>query len=94
MSDVTFVKGMNVECIKFTNGGMIFKLGINMNRFYEENPTNDRGYLNIDIKESRSNPGNWYPVLNTYKPKPKPEKIETEENIVSFDDIDEDEIPF
>lgn len=81
-----FIKGMFVKEKTFNNGGKILKLAINMNDFYENNPTNDRGYLNIDIKWSKD--GKPYAVLNDYKPQQN--NSEAEEEIVKFDD----EIPF
>jgi hypothetical protein len=34
--------------------------------FCDENPMNERGWVNFDIKQGRS--GNWYAELNTYNP--------------------------
>ena len=92
MSEIQFVQGASVKKVEFKNGCIILKLGINMNEFYEKNPTNERGYLNIDLKESKK--GNWYAVINTYSAKAKGETSQSNEDIVSFGDIDDEEIPF
>lgn len=92
MSEPKFVKGMNVKEHKFENGGSIIKLGIDMNKFYEENPINERGYLNVDLKRSKEK-GTLYAVINDYKPKAK-ETTQEEEPVVNFDEFEEDEIPF
>lgn len=93
MSEIQFAQGINVKKKEFSNGGFILKLGINMAEFYEKNPTNERGYVNIDLKESKK--GNWYAKINTYNPKSKQEnKPNTDEDIVEFGEIDDEEIPF
>lgn len=93
MSEIQFAQGINVKKKEFNNGGFILKLGINMSEFYEKNPTNERGYVNIDLKESKK--GNWYAEINTYGSTPKQEnKPDCNEDIVEFGDIDEEEIPF
>lgn len=93
MSDIQFAKGVSVKKKEFSNGGFILKVGINMAVFYEENPTNERGFLNLDFKESKK--GNWYAEVNTYNAKPKQEnKPDSNDDIVEFGDIDDEEIPF
>lgn len=79
MSEKQFVKGLNIKT-KTTQYGDIIKVGINVNDFCDQNPMNERGYVNFDIKKGKS--GKWYAELNTYGQK-------TEE-----EPINEDEIPF
>jgi len=93
MSDIKFAEGISIRKHTFSNGGFILKVGINMAEFYEKNPTNERGYVNLDFKESKN--GNWYIVPNTYNGKQKQEnKPVSNEDIVEFGDIDDEEIPF
>ncbi len=79
MSEKQFVKGLNIKT-KTTQYGDIIKIGINVSDFCEQNPMNERGYVNFDIKKGKSE--KWYAELNTYRQ-------QTEE-----EPINEDEIPF
>lgn len=96
MSEIQFAQGVNVRKKEFSNGGFIIKLGINMNEFYEKNPTNEKGYVNIDIKESKK--GNWYAEVNTYNPKSNAKEetnySEDNEEIVNFGGLEDEDFPF
>lgn len=87
---VRYVNGMYIERKDFDNGGMILKCSLNMTKLYEENPTNEKGYLNINIKFNKE--GKPYGVINEFYHKESTQK--EEENVVNFDEISEDEIPF
>jgi hypothetical protein len=58
-----FVKGMQVK-VQETKYGEIIKLGVKMSEF-QENPVNERGYINIDILTSKE--GKKYAKINDYK---------------------------
>lgn len=79
MSEKQFVKGLNINT-KTTQYGDIIKVGINVSDFCDQNPMNERGYINFDIKKGKTE--KWYAELNTYGQ-------QTQEEI-----INEDEIPF
>ena len=84
-----FVNGLFIDKKEFNNGGMILKCSIDMTRFYEENPTTEKGYFNFDIKFNKD--GKPYAQVNEYYHK---SEEKAEKNIVKFDEISEDEIPF
>jgi hypothetical protein len=65
MENKKFVKGFKVKAVPLKYG-TIFKCGVHIGDFCDENPMNERGWVNFDIKQGRS--GNWYAELNTYKP--------------------------
>lgn len=58
-----FVKGMQVKTQE-TKYGEIIKLGVKMEEF-QQNPVNERGYVNIDILTSKK--GEKYAKINDYK---------------------------
>ena len=58
-----FVKGMQVK-VQPTQYGEIIKLGVKMEEF-QQNPVNERGYVNIDILTSKE--GKKYAKINDYK---------------------------
>jgi hypothetical protein len=60
---VEFAKGVNVKVVQ-TKYGDIIKIGIKLEEF-GDNPITDSGYINFDIKTSKS--GNKYAEINTYK---------------------------
>ena len=80
----TFAKGIHVTSKTFDNGGEIIKLGINMIDFCENNPTNEKGYINIDLKKSKND--KWYAELNTYK--------KHDNTNIKEDYAEDEEIPF
>lgn len=59
-----FAKGINVKTVKFSNGGEIIKLGINLKKIQENQVAGD--WLNIDIKKGKDS-GEWYQCINDYK---------------------------
>lgn len=54
-----FAKGVNVK-VQETKFGDIIKLGINVEAIME-NPINEAGFINIELKKSKS--GNLYAVV-------------------------------
>ena len=54
-----FAKGINVKVVN-TKFGEIIKLGVNLEQF-GENPINERGYINVELKKSKS--GEYYMSL-------------------------------
>lgn len=91
MTEKKFAKGVKVTSKKFDNGNEIIKLGINVANFCEQNPINEQGYINIDIKKSKNDC--WYAELNTYSRKNNESKNhQKKETEVMFDDTEE--IPF
>lgn len=54
-----FAKGINVKVVN-TKFGEIIKLGVNLEQF-GENPINERGYINIELKKAKS--GEYYVSL-------------------------------
>ena len=99
MAEIIFPKGVKTDG-RETQYGDIIKLGIKMDEF-KENPVNERGYINLDIKKSQN--GKWYTSINTYKSNSKPVTAETiadefNGEIVQFNDggidITDEEIPF
>lgn len=71
-----FVKGMQVK-VQETKYGEIIKIGVKMDEF-QQNPVNERGYVNIDILTSKE--GKKYAKINDYKatgdkPTPNDEEI-------------------
>lgn len=79
---VEFAKGVNLKTVT-TKYGEILKVGIKLEDF-SENPINDKGYINFDIKHGKES-GKPYAEIDTYK------QNNQTENIVQFND---DEIPF
>lgn len=59
-----FAKGVNVKVVN-TKFGEIIKLGINLEQF-GENPINERGYINVELKKARS--GEYYVSLQELSP--------------------------
>lgn len=55
-----FAKGVNVKVVD-TKFGEIIKLGINIEPFVEQNPINEAGYINIELKKAKS--GKYYAIL-------------------------------
>lgn len=82
-----YVNGLYVDRKDFNNGGMILKCAIDMTRFYEQNPTNEKGYFNFEIKFNKD--GKPYAQVNEYY-----HKTETPIETVTFEEINEEEIPF
>lgn len=62
---ITFANGITVKTMF---DGDLIKLGINVAKFCEENPINEQGYINIDIKKSKKT-GEYYAVQNNYNKK-------------------------
>ena len=58
-----FAKGIKVS-VQETKYGEIIKLGVKMSEF-QQNPVNERGYVNIDILTSKE--GKKYAKINDYK---------------------------
>lgn len=80
MSDNDFVQGLKLET-KEGEYGEYIKGSINVESIFN-NPLNNKVWLNFNIFKSKS--GSWYAKII------KPKGQET----VSFNKIDEDEIPF
>lgn len=59
---VDFAKGVKVKTVQ-TKYGEILKVGINLDVF-ATNPITDSGYINFDIKTSKS--GSKYAEINNY----------------------------
>ena len=55
-----------------------------MINFCENNPTNEKGYINIDLKKSKND--KWYAELNTYK--------KHDNTNIKEDYAEDEEIPF
>lgn len=55
-----FAKGINVKVVN-TKFGEIIKLGVNLEQFGEQNPINERGYINIELKKAKN--GEYYVTL-------------------------------
>ena len=89
MADRIYAKGLWVDKFKFDNGGEIVKLSIKVEDFcnFIEEHMNEKGYVNIDIKEKKEqkedDKNKFYGELNTYKKEKS-----------SLDDISEEDIPF
>lgn len=92
---VRYVNGMYLDRRDFNNGSFILKGSIDMTKFYEQNPTNEKGYCNFEIKFAKET-GKPYAVINEYYHKEPEENTtqENKENLVNFNDFSEDEIPF
>ncbi len=86
MADIQFAKGINVKSVN-TQFGEILKVGINTAQLFD-NPIKETGWLNLDFKKSKN--GSWYAVINDFQPS----NTQQNQNIVNFDEINEDEIPF
>ena len=82
MSD-NFAKGVNLKTIPTQYGEMI-SVGINTEKIFE-NPMNGQ-YVNFIFKKAKS--GKWYAQNNEYK------KEQTNQNLVEFNEINENELPF
>lgn len=59
-----FAKGIKVDRYDFDGGGFVIKLGIKKEDFLQ-NPFNDKGWANFDIKFSKKD-GSPYCVVNSY----------------------------
>lgn len=90
MTNIQFAKGINIKSVN-TQYGEIIKVGINTSVLFD-NPIEETGWLNLDFKKSKN--GKWYAVINDYQKKSAPLSVSGQKNIVDFDEIDEDEIPF
>lgn len=65
MSDVNFVKGLNVKTIK-TKYGEILNCGINLESIVcDENKVTESGWINFTLKKGKS--GNWYAEVKENK---------------------------
>lgn len=84
-----FAKGINTKTIKKENWEII-KLGFEVDKFCD-NPINERGYINIVLKRSKK--GEWYAVIDEYKPMQK-ETLTKEDYDFNQISIDTSEIPF
>lgn len=84
--DKIFADGLRVTEKQVSENFKIIKLGIQAEKFMEfiAKYTNDKGYVNIDIKTSKN--GGYYAELNTYG------LNKSEENIVNFEETEE--VPF
>lgn len=60
--EVQFAEGVSVST-KFD--GDLINLGINVEKFCNENPINESGFINISLKKSKK--GDYYAVQNNYK---------------------------
>lgn len=58
-NDMEFAKGVSVK-VQETRFGDIINLGVNVERFLENEP-NEAGFINIEIKKSKA--GKMYAVL-------------------------------
>jgi len=63
--EVTFANGVTVTTMF---EGNLIKLGVNVTKFCEENPINEQGYINIELRKSRKT-GEYYAVQNNYNKK-------------------------
>lgn len=63
--EVTFANGVTVTTMF---EGNLIKLGVNVAKFCEENPINEQGYINIELRKSRKT-GEYYAVQNNYNKK-------------------------
>lgn len=74
-SEKIYVDGLFVEQ-KETSFGKIDKLSVQADKFiaFINQHKNEKGYVNIDLLESRK--GGKYAVLNTFQPKPKTETVD------------------
>lgn len=59
-NDIDFAKGVSVK-VQETKFGDIIKLGVNVEQFLENEP-NAAGFINIEIKKSKT--GKMYAVLS------------------------------
>lgn len=57
--EIDFAKGVSVK-VQETKFGDIIKLGVNVERFLENEP-NEAGFINVEIKKSKA--GKTYAVL-------------------------------
>lgn len=63
--EITFANGITVTTMF---EGSLIKLGVNITKFCEENPINEQGYINIELRKSRKT-GEYYAVQNNYNKK-------------------------
>lgn len=88
--DKQFVDGMNISAPTERMPDFIkARLGVKVNNFYAwaQAHADERGWVNIDIKESKS--GKWYAELNTYK-----KNADGEDVVPQDDSIDPESVPF
>lgn len=86
-SEKIYVDGLFVDQ-KETSFGKIDKLSVQADKFiaFINQHKNEKGYVNIDLLESRK--GGKYAVLNTFQPKASPEKVDI------TDSGDDSDLPF
>ena len=74
-SEKIYVDGLFVDQ-KETSFGKIDKLSVQADKFiaFINQHKNEKGYVNIDLLESRK--GGKYAVLNTFQPKASPERVD------------------
>lgn len=91
MNDVIFLEGLSIKpphekAPSWVKG----KVSIKVNEFIEalKQHQNDKGWVNIDLKEAKS--GGLYFSLDTYKKENVPDK----KNDVEGEDINIEDIPF
>lgn len=86
-SEKIYVDGLFVDQ-KETSFGKIDKISVQAGKFiaFINQHKNEKGYVNIDLLESRK--GGKYAVLNTFQPKPSSEKVDI------TDSGDDSDLPF
>ena len=93
---VDFAKGVSVKEKTFDNGGSIINISINLESFME-NPVNDDKYINLTLKRGKES-GKLYAINNEFyqknNTKTEEKSTENDEEIVSFDENFDEEIPF
>ena len=90
MAEKEFAKGVSVKEVA-TKYGSILKIGINVEKFYE-NPQTETGFVNIDILKGKES-GKPYAVINNFKPDKKEKtKQEVEPEPVPVVEFAEEEI--
>lgn len=75
-----FAKGVKVKVVT-TQYGEIIKIGVNTKEF-ADNPINEDGWVNFDILTSKN--GKKYAAIDTYKPKPKTQDVDVDDEIIPF----------
>ena len=89
MAEKEFAKGVSVKEVT-TKYGSILKIGINVEKFYE-NPQTETGYINLDILKGKES-GKPYAVINNYKHDKKEEPAQQEPEPVPVVEFAEEEI--
>jgi len=98
MADVEFVDGFYVnEPNKQAPSFVKCTMSINKDQFLEwlkNKKANEKGYINLDVKEARSS-GKWYASVNNFEPKHQsPDTNKSAQQQMADDGIDDDDIPF